>query len=763
MDHAEPPQVDVEQEAEAGLAGSPTGEDVVSEPDGGGAAEELTDEELRTAYRVAVRSRTTEEYFVRLVSRGEVKFSIWGPGEEIHGTAAALALSKVAELDRFGMINHYRSACMVTMWCELHGHDDFSLDLFRQQFSKETDPMTGGRQMVNHYDIGDLGVLPVQSPVGMQLGKAAGYAKGFKVLGIDDSLTVVVAGDGTTGEGDMHDAMNAASVWDLPLLIIITDNNVAISTTPDEGRGIRDFEAYAGAFGMSHFECDGLDFFDCYETTLEAARHVRGAQRGAICHVKDLPRLNAHSSAADPSFDLDQPDPLLDFGRQLVERGLLGEDDIVRRVEGEGRDYFAHHEPGRIMDEEIDRVKSIINQVRQEPDPAEDSIFDHVYPPFPEVQEPPRGGETVISYAGAIRAAIDNIVDRHGGVIWGQDVARLGGVMTATAGLADRHPERIIDSPLNEPLIVGTAVGCGLHDDLVVMPELQFADYSLNAFHWMVYMGNLHWTSNGSIESSVILRMPVDPFGGGAVYHSMSVDGYFTPIPGLVIVMPSTSWDVYGLLLTAAEYGGSVICLEPKFAYRLALGPAFPDEPDDEEGKAALKKSIMRGEIPAIDPDVRVPFGSAATRRQGDDLTVVAWGRAVYTALDAAEELAEEDIEAEVLDLRTLVPPDLESVYASVERTGRLVVAAEDRPFAGFVRSIQGHVVERFQGLPTRAVGQENVPGIAQALVLEEATVLDATDVVAAAHEVLEAAPTTPDEVPAGEGFAWIPSRYYVG
>ena len=119
----------------------------------------------------------------------------------------------------------------------------------------------------------------------------------------------------------------------------------------------------------------------------------------------------------------------------------------------------------------------------------------------------------------------------------------------------------------------------------------------------------------------------------------------------------------------------------------------------------------MRGEIPDIDPTVRVPFSTAATRRSGDDVTIIAWGRAVWTSLDAAASLAEEGIEAEVIDLRTLVPPDLDAVYASVGKTRRLVVAAEDRPCAGFVRSIQGHVVEKFEGVPTRAIGQENVPG----------------------------------------------------
>ena len=744
------------------------------------AERDFSDEELRFAYRVAVRSRTMEEYFVRLVSRGEVKFSIWGPGEEVHGSACGLALSKVVDTDKFGMVLHYRNACLCSMWFELHGYRDFTLDLVRQQFSKVTDPMTGGRQMVNHYDHREIGILPVQSAVGMQLGKAAGYAMGFKLKGITDGVVMAVIGDGTTAEGDLHEAMNAASVWDLPLIVMINDNNVAISTNPDEGQGIKDFEAYAMAFGFEYLACDGGDFWEVYRKTLEAATYVREQQKPCLVFVDNLPRLNAHSSAADPSFDLTQNDPLLGFGAKLVELGVLGDEDIVKRIEAEGRDFFAHHAPGRIMAGQIDEVKAIINQVRGEPDPSPDSIWDFIYPPFPEVVEQESGGQTVISYAGAIRAALSNIIENHGGVVWGEDVARLGGVMTATAGLQAKHPDRIIDTPLNEPLILSTAVGCGLHEEIVVVPEIQFADYSLNAFHWFVYMGNLYWSSNGKSRTSVILRMPVDPFGGGAIYHSMSVDGYMTPIPGLVIVMPSTSYDVYGLLLTAAEYGGSVVCLEPKFAYRQSLGPAFPGEPTDADSINSLKKRIMRGEIPDIEPGLRVPFSKAAVRRQGDDVTIVAWGRAVWTSMAAAEELAGEGVEAEVIDLRTLVPPDLEAVYDSVSRTKRLVVAAEDRPFAGFVRSIQGHVVEKFEGIPTRAIGQKNVPGVSQSLPVEEATILAKDDVVRAAREVVESragkarpagreaptaeAPAVPSRSDGGPAnVIWIPPRYYTG
>lgn len=721
----------------------------------------LSKKALREAYTVACGSRILEEHIVRLASRGEVKFAIWGPGEEVHGSATALAFKQVVKnVQHFGIVPHYRSGCLVSMWAKLHGYEGFARAIFRQQFSRDTDAMSRGRQMVNHLDIPEIGVLPVQSPVGMQLGKAAGYALGMKTKGITDGMTVGIVGDGTTAEGDMHDAMNAASVWSLPTLIMVTDNEVAISTTPHEGRGIKSFKSYAEGFGIRHFSCDGRDFWDVYETSLEAAKYIVGEQKPALMHVHDLPRFNGHSSAADMTFDLSQEDPLCHWGQELVDMGVLKPEEILRRIKGEGRDFFSHHELGSIGVELDAEIRTIMEETLAEPEPPVESVHDHIYPPFPQVEETPTTDSTTnVSYAGAIRSALDHILSEKGGIIVGQDVGKLGGVMTATAGLKEKHTEKVIDAPLNEPLIVGTCMGAGLHGDVHACPEIQFGDYSLNAFHWLVHMGNLHWCSNGNSTSRVILRMPTDPFGGGAVYHSMSEDGYFTPIPGLVIVMPSTSWDIYGLLMTASEYDGPVVVLEPKWMYRQNLGPAFPGEPTDSKEIAELKKYIVRRGIPELPKDLRVPFSKCAVRREGEDVTIVAWGRAVWTALKAADTLESQGISAEVLDLRTLVPPDLEGIYASLEKTGRLVVAAEDRSFAGFVRSIQGHAVERFPGLPSRALGQKNIPGIAQNLKLESYTVLSAEDVVRGATEVME------EEI---QGSApklqntWIPPRFFV-
>jgi 2-oxoisovalerate dehydrogenase E1 component len=644
------------------------------------------------------------------------------------------------------------------MWCHLRDREDFGLQVLRQQFSKKTDPFSEGRQMVYHLHMMDTNILPVQSAVGMQLGKAAGYARGFQQKGITDGVAMAVIGDGSTAEGDMHDAMTAASVWSLPVIYIVTDNEIAISTTPEEGRGIRSFETYANAFGVKFFDCDGRDFWDVYETTVRCAQYVKDNQKPALIHAHHLPRFNGHSSAADVTYDLTQDDPLIAFGQDLVERGLLTSEDVLKRIKGEGRDFFAHHELGAVMGEEDVKVRGWLEQVLSEPNPDPNDLYSHIYPPFPEFEESAPGvGTTSISYAGAIRSALDKLITEKNGVLVGQDVGHLGGVMQASAGLKKRHPLKVTDAPLNEPLIVGTSTGLALHPELMALPEIQFGDYSLNTLHWLVYVGNVYWSTVGQISTKMLLRMPTDPFGGGAMYHSMSLEGFYGSIPGLVIIMPSTSFDAHGLMLAAGEYDGPVMCLEPKWMYRQTLGPAFPGEPTDANEIRDLKKGIMRGEIPEI-PDVRVPIGKGIIRRSGSDVTIVAWGRAVWTSLAAAEELAKEGVEAEVIDLRTIVPPDMDLVFESVDRTGRLIVAAEDRNFAGFARQIQGDVVDQRPGMPTKALGQKNIPGIGQSLILEDATILSQTDIQASVHALLDIEPTG-----GPAGWDWTPPRYFIG
>lgn len=728
---------------------------------------ELTPDRLRLAYREACLARFHVERVVQECLKGKVKFAIWGPGEEIHGTAAALALHQVVDPEAFAIAGHYRSASMLAMWNRLVGYDDFHLDHMRQQLSRSTDPWSGGRQMTAHFNDLARNTLPVQSALGMQISKSVGYAHGLRHKGHAGAVVKCIIGDGTCAEGDLHEGMTGASILQLPWLLTITDNNIAISVRPEDGRGLQDFEAYAKAFGFAYFTCDGNDFLEAYATTRAAATYCRDQQRPALLWVRNLSRLNDHSSAADVTFKFHEYDPLLDFGQALVEHEILAPEDVVRRKDGESKDYYARHDLGRVGAEADAYIVGTMETAAAEPEPGYEQCFENICDPYPEVSEPPLTGQrTIISINGAVRAAMGAIL-RNNPMTWiyGQDVGAKGGVMQATRGLHQQFPGQVRDAPINEPFILGTALGFALHPGATALPEIQFSDYSLNTLHWLVHMGNLLWTSNSTVRANVIVRLPVEPLHGGAVYHSMCMEGFYGAIPGLTIVAPSTSRDMYGLLRTAAEYSGPVLFFESKGLYRMTLGDAFPGEPTDKEEIRRLKRAIaFEGYAPPLPDDFRVPLGRAARLREGSDLTMVTWGRCTLFCQEAAHRLqAEDGMSVDLYDLRTIVPPDLPAIFDSVGRTGRLLVVHEDRVFSSIGREIQGAVHEHFEQthVATRVLGQDAVPGIPQSVHLEEQLVVSPDKIIAAARSVLAArrrgvGPAAPVPV------LWTPNRNFV-
>lgn len=690
----------------------------------------LKPDQIRCAYEVALSTRATIVACMTLKTRGEgVEFWIGGPGEEIHGTATGMALNHVirSEPDTPGdlaLFGHYRSDALAHMLAVLHGHDDFVAGYFRQALSRQTDPHSAGRQMVMHLCMPEAGIWPIQSPVGMQLSKAAGYARGLQAKNTP-GLAVAVVGDGTTGESDFHEAAMAASIWKLPLLIIVTDNSVAITVRPEDGRGIKSYDLYAQAFGMEYFECDGFDFLDTYKGTAAAARWVVKNQRSAILKAR-VPRLMGHSSSSGGQFDFDESDPLLTFGQWILDQEIIDDPALfARETIDKRKNYFDMHRLGAIMDERLDTVREIIAGVRQEPSPSVEAgdltSFEH--PPFPDVEEPRLTATrpTRIQINEALNLALDRTLAKGNALIWGQDVGHRGGIFQVTVGLRDKYPDLVRDAPINEPLILGTAVGAAMHKDLVLLPEIQFGDYSLNCLHWIVYMGNCYWTTHGQVPLNLTLRFPVDPVQGGAPYHSMSCDGFYGNVPGIVITCPTTAYDAYGLLRTATDYMGPVIQMEAKRMYRFRQGHALPGEPEDPKVLQELRRS---GEPFPID-DYRIPFGKAAMRREGSDVTIVTYGWVGWQALSVAKKVASEHgIETEILDLRTIKPYDREAVLASARKTGRVMVLQNDRMYAGYGREIQGDLVETLPGAVVRLLGQRNSPAVGQARSLENATVV---------------------------------------
>ena len=708
---------------------------------------DLTASDLRSSYEVALLTRASIVTCMQMKTRGEgVEFWIGGPGEEVHGAATGMALDRALKEatgsnQGLALFGHYRSDTLAHMQTVLRGREDFVHNYFRQALSRVTDPHSGGRQMVMHLCQPELGIYPVQSPVGMQLSKAAGYARGLQIKK-QQGLAVAVVGDGTTGESDMHEACIAAGLWNLPLLILVTDNEVAITVRPEDGRGIRDFGKYAEAFGLDYFECDGRDFRSTFEVTRQAAQSVMRNSRAAILKA-DIPRLMGHSSSSGGQFDFNVPDPLLTFGSWLSEEGILPASAIFRRTELDKRkSYFDQHALGTLMGEKLAFVREAVEEVRNEPTPSPESgdIWRFSHPPFPKSAEPTpdSNSKTRVQYNEALNLAFDRILAKGNAAVWGQDVGHRGGIFQVTAGLREKYPELVRDAPINEPMILGTALGAALHPELSLLPEIQFGDYTLNTLHWLVYAGNLYWTSNGQVAANLTLRTPVDPVQGGAVYHSMSVDGFYGNIPGLVITIPSTSYDAYGLLRTAADYTGPVLQMEPKRIYRMKLGPALPGEPDD----AKAIQQLRRDGAPLPIADYRIPFGKAARRRNGSHVTIVTWGWPTWQSVAAAERVARaHGIETEVLDLRTIKPYDRDAVFASAQRTGRVLVVQADRTYAGYGRQIQGDLVEHLPGVSVRVVGQLNTPAVGQSRVLEDAITLQESDIEEAIVSIASASP----------------------
>jgi len=456
-----------------------------------------------------------------------------------------------------------------------------------------------------------------------------------------------------------------------------------------------------------------------------------------------VPRLMGHSSSSGGQFEYEERDPLLEFGAWLAREGVVASGERFERGEVDRRkSYFEVHELGHLMEKRLDVVREAFTQARQEPIPSVEAgdVWRHAHPPFPEVEEPvvePRS-TTRIQVNEALNLALDRILAGGKAAIWGQDLGRRGGVFKVTQGLFEKYPDQVRDAPINEPMIVGTAMGAAFHRDLALLPEIQFGDYTLNCLHWFVHLGNVYWATNGQTPVNITIRTPVDPVLGGALYHSMSVDGFFGNIPGLVITIPSCAYDAYGLLRTAADYTGPVMQLEPKRLYRMKLGPALPGEPTDAKLLQELRRT---GDNPVFD-DYRIPFGKAALRRPGRDLTVVGWGWAAWQAVSAANTVAKHrGLEAEVLDLRTLKPYDRDAIFASARRTGRVLIVSNDRTFAGFGRQIQGDLVENLPGVTVRVVGQLDTPAVGQSRALEDAITLQVEDIVDAIHTLADLRP----------------------
>ncbi len=526
----------------------------------------------------------------------------------------------------------------------------------------------------------------VTVPIASQLPHAVGYSYYRRLLG-DDTVTAVYFGDGATSEIDFHSGMNFAGVWKTPTVFVCANNLYAISVPYHKQTASETIAQKADAYGFPGVRVDGMDPVAVYLATREAVERARRGEGPTLIEAMTY-RYGPHATADDPT--------LYRTDDEVAEWRKKDPIDRMRRFL-ENRDLLDEREVEKVAMEVTDAVNGAIAEIEARPLPDRDDAVRHGFHKIPEhvveqlhrMQrahgEPetpfspdeiwvvgrdrlPEGPTEAMNMAEAINQALHLAMESDPStVVLGEDVARAGGVFRITEGLLDRFgPDRVIDTPLNESGIVGTAIGMALGGARPIA-EIQFEGFVYPAFDQIVsHLGRFRYRTRGNATVPVVVRMPNGAGIGAHEHHCDSPEAYFVHAPGLVVVCPSTPTDAKGLLTAALQGEDPVMFLEPKVLYRAG-----------------------REQVPV--ESYTLPIGRARVRKEGNDLTVVTYGGMVPVALQAVER---EGVSADVIDLRTLFPWDRETVLASVAKTGRLLLVQEPQGTAGVAAEVAAVVAE---------------------------------------------------------------------
>ena len=659
--------------------------------------------ELMQAFELMLRARLIDDKVIILYKQNKCHFQIGGPGHEAVQVAAAHYLKPGKDW----FYPYYRDMAL----CVALGADTRSF--FLNAMNKEADPNSHGRQMPMHYGNKDLRILNQSSPTGMQFPQAAGCALGLKQLGITDEIVYVSGGEGSCCQGDFHEGLNWASVHRLPVLFLVQNNRFAISShVSEQVSGESVYAMTAGYAHLARFHVDGTDYLASRQAMQEATEHCRSGAGPALVEA-DVVRLQSHS-LSDNHLKYRSPEDL----------EHEQEYDPIERM----RDYLLMH---RIAtEEELQQVELRVKQEIDEkcdeaeafPDCSPDDVMKYTWvepEPMLECQESEAGGAEV-TIVDAVNHTLNSEMARDPNiVVYGEDVAHgKGGVFGLTAGLTEKYGARVFNSPLAESSIVGTAIGMASVGIRPVV-EIQFGDYIWTAMMQIRdELAMMHYRSGGEFSTPMVIRVAVGGYIHGGCYHSQNIEATFAHFPGIYIIYPSNATDAAGLLRSAIRASNPVLFLEHKGLYRqpAAKGP---------EG----------------DEHFCLPIGKAKVLREGSDATILCWGALVGKSLLAARKMEDEGKSIEVIDLRSIVPFDKETVFGSVRKTGRLLIAHEDSRFMGFGAEIAAQVSElcfEYLDAPVRRVAMKDAAAVAHSKVLEAAVLPQDEDVLNALRELLE-------------------------
>jgi 2-oxoisovalerate dehydrogenase E1 component len=612
-------------------------------------------------YRELLKPRLIEEKMLILLRQGKVSKWFSGIGQEAISVGSTLAL----EADEYILPLHRNLGVFTGRQVPLGR-------LFAQWQGKRTG-YTKGRDRSFHFGTNEHHIVGMISHLGPQLAVANGIALA-DVLDKKAKVTVTYSGDGGASEGDFHEALNVAAVWQLPVIFIIENNGYGLSTPSNEQFRFKSFIDKGPAYGMEAVQVDGNNILDVFDTVHRLAVDLRQNPRPVLVEALTF-RMRGHEEASGTKYvpqslmeEWAQKDPVENYEKWLMAEGILtetGKHGIREKIKNE-------IEAGLV---EADAVPMPVADVQEE-------IAD-MYQPFianpehqtPNIQNPPRE----IRFIDAIQEGLRQSMERYPDlVLMGQDIADYGGVFKITEGfVAQFGKARVRNTPLCESAIVGAGLGLSIKGKKA-MVEMQFADFVTCGFNQIVNnlaKSHYRWGQN----ADVVVRMPTGAGSAAGPFHSQSNEAWFTHVPGLKVVYPSNPHDAKGLLNAAFEDPNPVMYFEHKMLYRSLSGP-----------------------VP--EAYYTTPIGQAALAKEGDELSIITYGMGVRWALQVCDEL---NISADILDLRTLLPWDQDAVRRTVEKNGRVLILHEDTLTGGIGGEIAAWIGENcFRSLdaPVRRV-----------------------------------------------------------
>jgi 2-oxoisovalerate dehydrogenase E1 component len=626
-------------------------------------------------------TRLADEKMQKLIRQNKGgTFHLCVNGHEMVGAVCALSLIPGKD---WGLPYYRDRAFAIGLGCSLR-------DILGACLARAVPHHSGGRMMPEHFTHKGLRIPCQSSCVGSQFLQAVGIAKAVQLQNKDE-IVYVSAGDGATSQGDFHEALNFACLHRLSIIFVIQDNGWAISVpVKDQTAGGNIAKIARGYEGLCVFDVDGCNYEEL-SRAMSAAVDKGRARLGPSLIVAHVPRIGAHSSSDDPSKYQDKlcieeekaKDPIPRFEAWLNRMGLMTQDEL----EAMKKRCFNQVEAASLEAEQVPFP---------EKSTASKGVFKEVdvspFASFTEDDSPSAVGSIVMM--DALNHAIDEEMKRDESVVvFGQDVAfGKGGVFGITRNLSSHHGhDRCFNSPLAESSIIGIAMGMSMAG-VKPVAEIQFADYMWTGVNQLFNeLASLHYRSNGEFNCPVVLRMPYGGYIQGGPYHSQSIEAFLAHAPGLKVVVPSNAADAKRLMKTAIRDPNPVIFLEHKALYRQRVFCARK-EPQDNELQ---------------------PFGKAKIVRQGSDVTIVCWGMMVFMASQVADTLSQEGIGVEVIDLRTIIPLDTQTIVQSVKKTGKLLVAHEAPRTCGFGAEVSARIVEeafQFLDAPVKRVTGKDCP-----------------------------------------------------